>query len=82
MERLRSRVLPGIADAASQGRPSGPLLYGYAREYGAPTGESVSASGSRRREVRQVINEDQAQVVRQAARDTLAGIRCTRRRAS
>lgn len=74
VERLRSRVKPGIVDAARQGRPPGPLLYGYARIYGAPTGESVSSSGSRRREIRQVINEDEANIVRRLARDTLAGI--------
>lgn len=74
VERLRSRIRPGIADAAAQGRPPGPLLYGYAREYGAPSADSVSPSGSKRREIRQVIREDQAAVVRQLARDTLAGI--------
>lgn len=74
VERLRSRVSMGIIDAAEQGRPPGPLLYGYARIYGAPTGDSVSASGNRRRQIIQVVHEAEAAVVRQLARDTLAGI--------
>lgn len=74
VERLRHRIMPGIADAASQGRPPGPLLYGYTRVYGALTESSISASGSKRREIVQVVNDAEAAIVRQAARDTLAGI--------
>lgn len=74
VEKLATRVRQGTVDAAEQGRPPGPLLFGYTRVYGAPTGDSVTASGHRRREVRQVINEDEARVVRRLASDTLAGI--------
>lgn len=74
VERLRSRVSVGIVDAAEQGRPPGPLLYGYTRIYGPPTGTSVSASGNRRREITQVVDEKEAAIVRQLARDTLAGL--------
>lgn len=74
VERLRSRINPGIVDSALQGRPPGPLLYGYARIYGAPTDGSLSPSGSRRRDIRQIIREDEAEIVRRMARDTLAGV--------
>ncbi|MEV1018627.1 recombinase family protein [Micromonospora sp. NPDC049801] len=74
IEKLRARVREGIDDAAHQGRPPGPLLYGYARVYGAPTSDSVTASGHKRRTVKQVINEDEARIVRRLAADTLAGI--------
>jgi DNA invertase Pin-like site-specific DNA recombinase len=74
VERLRSRVLPGIADAAAQGRPPGPLLFGYRRIYGAPTEDSVSPSGNRRPEIIQVLHEEHAALVRKLAKDTLAGI--------
>lgn len=71
---LSRRVTTGTRDAAAQGRPPGPLLYGYTREYGAPATDSVSAAGHRRREVRQVINETEAAVVRRLVDDTLAGV--------
>lgn len=74
VERLRSRVLPGIADAAEQGRPPGPLLYGYRRIYGPPTEDSLSPSGNRRKEIVQLIHEEHAAIVRQLAQDTLAGV--------
>lgn len=74
VERLRSRVGEGIIDAAESGRPPGPLLFGYTRIYGAPTADSVTPSGNRRREITQVINESEAALVRRLARDTLAGI--------
>jgi len=74
IEKLRARVKEGIDDAAHQGRPPGPLLYGYARVYGAPTSDSGTESGRKRRTVKQVINEDEARIVRRLAADTLAGI--------
>jgi DNA invertase Pin-like site-specific DNA recombinase len=74
VEKLRNRVRQGIADAAQQGRPPGPILFGYRRIYGAPTGESFTASGQKRRDVRQVLDDEKAAIVRQLARDTLAGI--------
>lgn len=73
-ERLSGRVSSGTRAAAAEGRPPGPLLYGYAREYGAPVAGSVSADGSRRREIRQIVNEEEAAVVRRLVEDTLAGV--------
>lgn len=73
-ERLSGRVVSGTRDAAAAGRPPGPLLYGYRREYGAPVADSLSPSGARRRQIRQVINEEEAAVVRQLLEDTLAGV--------
>lgn len=73
-ERLSRRVAGGTRDAATQGRPPGPLLYGYRREYGAPLAGSVSAGGARRREIRQLVDEPEAAIVRRLARDTLAGV--------
>ncbi len=72
-DQLSRRVSGGTRDAAAQGRPPGPLLYGYRREYGPPVADSVSATGLRRREIRQVVDEVQAAIVRRLARDTLAG---------
>lgn len=72
-DQLSRRVRGGTRDAATQGRPPGPLLYGYRREYGAPVADSVSAGGSRRREIKQVVDDVEAAVVRRLARDTLAG---------
>lgn len=74
VERLRTRIMPGIVDAAAEGRPPGPLLFGYSRIYGAPSDESLSPSGGRRRAITQVVNEAEAKIVRQLARDTLAGV--------
>lgn len=70
----RSRSTAGTADAATQGRPAGPLLDGYRREYGAPSEDSRSISGGRRREIRQVINEERAAIYRAAAEGALAGV--------
>lgn len=74
VERMRSRTRAGTADAAAQGRPPGPLLDGYVRVYGAPTDESVSVSGARRREIHQVVDESRAQLYRAAAEGILAGV--------
>lgn len=61
--KLSDRVRAGTRDAAARGKPPGPLLYGYSRRY-----------DERGRFVEQVINPEQAAIVRQAATDTLAGI--------
>lgn len=74
IERLRSRTRAGTADAAQQGRPPGPLLDGYRRIYGAPTADSVSSSGNKRREIRQVIDEPRAQIYQWAAEGALNGV--------
>lgn len=74
VERLRTRIKPGIVDAAAEGRPPGPLLFGYSRIYGAPSEDSLTPSGTRRRTITQVVNDAEARIVRQLARDTLAGI--------
>lgn len=74
VEQLRSRTKTGTADAARQGRPPGPLLYGYRRVYGAPTQDSVSMSGTKRREITQVINEPEAEIVRLLAEGARNGV--------
>ena len=71
--RLSERVRAGTVDAATEGRPPGPLLYGYLRQYGAPTDDSTTAAGKKRREVRQVIHPEHAAIVRKLADDALAG---------
>jgi site-specific DNA recombinase len=72
-ERLSERVRAGQRDAAQEGRPPGPLLYGYRRVYGAPSDDSRSGGGYRRREITQVVDEAQAAIVRRLAADTLDG---------
>jgi DNA invertase Pin-like site-specific DNA recombinase len=59
----RDRVLRAVRANAAEGRPHGKLLFGYAREYDERTGQLV----------RQVVREDQAAIVREAARRVLAG---------
>lgn len=61
----RDRILRAVRANAAAGRPHGRLLFGYAREY-----------DQRGSFVRQVINEDQAAVVREAARRVAAGEPC------
>lgn len=74
-ERLAERIRAGNRDAASLGRPPGPLLFGYARIYDAPSeGAGRSASGGRRLTVEQVVNTEEAAIIRQMVADTLAGI--------
>lgn len=74
VEQVRTRTMAGTADAAAQGRPAGPLLDGYRREYGAPAEGSRSLSGGKRREIRQVIHEPRAQLYRWAAEGALNGV--------
>jgi DNA invertase Pin-like site-specific DNA recombinase len=71
VERTRSRMKAGAAVAASEGRPHGFVKDGYKREYGPPTSDSVTLSGARRREVRQVIDEPRAEIYRAAAEGLL-----------
>jgi site-specific DNA recombinase len=59
----RDRILRAVEANATQGRPHGRLPYGYKREYDRTTGQLV----------RQVIREDQAEVVREMAHRFLAG---------
>lgn len=62
-DQIRERVLRGMRGAAERGRPHGRLLYGYRRVYDPRTGELVE----------QVIDEEKAAVVREAARRVAAG---------
>lgn len=62
----RDRILRAMRANAGQGRPHGKLLYGYAREYDSRTGALV----------RQVVREDQAEIIREAARRVLSGESC------
>lgn len=68
-DRLSGRVLTGTRDAAGEGRPPGPLLFGYRRNYSRATrkGKSVIIA-------EQVIDPERSAVVRQMVADTLAGI--------
>lgn len=59
----RERILRSVRANAAEGRPHGKRPYGYARKYDATTGELL----------RQIIREDQAAVIREAARRFLAG---------
>lgn len=61
----RDRVLRAVRANATAGRPHGKLSYGYAREY-----------DERGNFVRQYIVEDQAAVIREAARRVAAGQAC------
>lgn len=74
VERLRSRSKAGALDAAAQGRPPGPLSDGYKRIYGAPSGDSLSLSGARRKQISQVVDEERAQIYRWAAEGVLNGV--------
>lgn len=73
-ERLSGRIIAGNRDAASLGRPPGPTLYGFRREHGPPVEDDTSASGARRREIRQLVNEAEAAIIRRLAQDTLDGV--------
>lgn len=59
----RDRILRDMRANAVKGRPHGRLPYGYQREYDPTTGELI----------RQVIKEDEAQIIREAAERFLAG---------
>lgn len=74
VERTRARMRAGAAEAAAEGRPHGWVKDGYRREYGAPTDDSRTARGKRRREVRQVIDEPRAAIYRAAAEGLLNDI--------
>lgn len=67
--RLSERVTVGIRDAATQGRPGGHTPYGYTRTYGAIEGDD---DRPRRREIVQVIDPDEAAIIRRMVEDTLA----------
>lgn len=60
---LSRRSKDGHRDAAEQGKPPGPLLFGYRRAYDAATGDR-----------HQEIDPDRATVIGQLVRDTFAGI--------
>lgn len=60
-DMTRERVLRAVRANAVQGRPHGRLLFGYSREY--DNGEFV----------RQVINEEQATLIREAAKRFIGG---------
>lgn len=74
VEQLRGRSVAGTRDAATEGRPAGPLLDGYRREYGERSRASTSLSGANRREIRQVIDEPRARLYRWAAEGALNGV--------
>lgn len=61
-EETRDRVKRAVRANATNGKPHGRVVYGYAREY-----------DSRGRFVRQTVREDQASVIREVARRILAG---------
>ncbi|MFR9777310.1 recombinase family protein [Micromonospora sp. MS34] len=64
-EKTRERILRSVRGKAASGQPHGKLLYGYRRTY-----------DDRGNFVAQVIHEDQAEVVREAARRVAAGEPC------
>lgn len=61
--RTRKRILRDMEAAAEEGKPHGPLGFGYRREYDPQTREFL----------RQVPDEEQAPIVREIARRYLAG---------
>jgi site-specific DNA recombinase len=61
----RKRVLRAVRANAEAGRPHGKLLYGYTREY-----------DERGKLLRQIPREDQAAVIREAARRVVSGESC------
>ena len=62
-DMTKKRVLRAVAANAAAGRPHGRLTYGYRRIYDEQTGDLIE----------QVPREDQAAVVREAARRVLGG---------
>ncbi|SCG79616.1 Site-specific DNA recombinase [Micromonospora humi] len=64
-EKTRERILRSVRAKAASGLPHGKLLYGYRRTY-----------DDRGNFVAQVIHEEQAEVVREAARRVVAGEPC------
>jgi site-specific DNA recombinase len=61
--QTRDRVLRSVKANAAAGRPHGKRVFGYRRIYDERTGELVS----------QIVDDDQAAVVREAARRVLSG---------
>lgn len=70
--QLSDRTLDGTRDAARNGKPPGPLLYGYRREY-ERAGERNN-KGKSLITVMQLIDPEQSVVVRQLVANTLKGI--------
>lgn len=62
-DETRDRILRSTRANAAKGRPHGKLLYGYTREYDSSSGELL----------RQVIDQTQAKVIREAANRFLGG---------
>jgi len=62
-EKLSENVLRAMRANLDAGKPHGKIPYGYTREYDPHTGELL----------RQVIDQEQAEVIRRAAADLLAG---------
>lgn len=62
----RDRILRTVRSNAVKGRPHGKLPFGYVREYDPNTGALL----------RQVIHEEQAELIRETARRVLAGESC------
>lgn len=62
----RDRILRTVRANAAEGRPHGPLPFGYVREYDPATGALL----------RQVIHPEQAELVRETARRVLSGESC------
>lgn len=71
VERTRARMLAGAADAAVEGRPHGLVKDGYKRIYGQLSDTSVSAGGTKRRDVEQILDEERAWIYRAAAEGLL-----------
>lgn len=63
VDQTRERVMRSMRANAVSGRPHGKLTYGYKREYDRHSGALI----------RQVVDEGQAEVIREAARRILAG---------
>lgn len=64
-EKTRERILRSVRAKAASGKPHGKLLYGYRRIY-----------DDRGNYVAQVVNEEQAAVIREAAKRVAAGEAC------
>ncbi|MER7994919.1 MULTISPECIES: recombinase family protein [Micromonospora] len=64
-EKTRERILRSVRAKAASGKPHGKLLYGYRRTY-----------DDRGNFIAQVIHEEQAEVIREAARRVASGEPC------
>jgi DNA invertase Pin-like site-specific DNA recombinase len=65
-DQTRERVMRAVRANAAAGRPHGKLLYGYRRDRDPATGAPTA----------QVIDDDQAEIVREAARRVARGEPC------